>query len=129
MIVRMQQQSRVSAALLVNFPNPAKIDVHHRVAVEHDKLLGKRIETRQNCARGAERLLLDDVFDRNAPLLSRAKMRLDPLGLIKRKNQNVREAMSSRQFDLVFEQRFTSDWDHRLRQIAQPRLEPRAEPA
>ena len=126
-IVRMQQQRRISAALLVSFPNSRKVDVHHRVAIEHDELFRKRVEPGQNRPRRAERLLLDYVFDGNAPTNSSSKMGFNFLRLIKGKNQNVTKAVPPCQLDLMLQERLAPDRDHRLGQIAQPRLQPRAQ--
>src|SRR5205085_180453 len=93
------------------------------------KALGQLSEPGQDRASCAEGFLLDDVADLNSPGAAIAKMLFDEVGPITGKNDDLSEVVAFRQFDVVFEQWFAGDRDHRLGQIAQARLQAGAQAA
>src|SRR5581483_1615712 len=78
---------------------------------------------------GAERFALDDGADTHAPAATVAEVLFDEVGAVTGKDDDVAEAVGFGEFDLVFQQGFAGDGDHRLGQIAQARPEARAHAA
>ena len=101
-----------------------QIDLGQDVPVEHHDRLAKRIPGIPHRPRRAQRFALDDMTDAHAPPAAVAEMALDDIGAVVNEEQEVREAVTRRQFHLVFQQWLARDRHHRFWQIAESFAQP-----
>jgi hypothetical protein len=125
MIVRMKKQCRVRAAPFMRVPEPIQIHIYHRVAVHHDEPVSELIEPGQYRAGRAEWFFFVDVSDAHAPFRAIPKIFFDEICAVMNKKKQIRKVVASCQFDLMLQQWFVSDEDHRLGQIAEAFFESR----
>src|ERR1043166_7975470 len=109
MIIWMQQQGGIGLSGGVCFPNALQIHVHHRISIQDQKSFGELLQSGENRAGGAERLLLDDVTDFDAPPVSIREMRLDQVWPIADKHHDVLKSVQLRPFDLMLQQWFAAN--------------------
>ena len=129
MVVGVEQQGGVSLAAQMGLPDSFQIDIDHGVAIHDDEVVRQKIQARQHRPRRAQRRALHHDANPHAPPAAVAKMRVDQVGPVTGKDDDILKIMAPGQFNLVLEEGLATDGDHRLGQIAQPAAQSRSQAA
>ena len=123
----LQRDRDVVPLLLVVPHDRAQVEVGQRIAADHqERLAGEQVVRHLHRARGAERRVLDDVVHRHAVRAAVAEVRLDLVGEIVQRRDDLVEAVPLQQLDDQLHHRLAGNGRERFGSARGQRTKPGA---
>gem|GEM_PF-5846798 len=94
-----------------------EIDIHNRIAVEHEKSFGKKMFELFDRSRRSQRDLFYDMLYLDSKFRSITEIIDNDLSEMSGKDDDIVQSISFGQFNLPLQYRFTGNLCHRLRNI------------